>query len=63
MIFGVPMKNKTYHVTGTKRDGHRIAVPECVGSKAGDRYDFTFQEEIGWVCVPKGALIFTRVKS
>jgi len=57
------MKNKTYHVTGTKRDGHRISVPECVGSKAGDKYYFAYQEEIGYMFVPKGAIIYTPVKS
>lgn len=41
------MKSKPYSVVGNKRDGHRIAVPECVGAKAGDRYNFKFLEKTG----------------
>jgi len=52
------MKSKPYSVVGNKRGGHRIAVPECMGAKAGDRYDFRYCEESGDVFLPIGTLIY-----
>jgi regulator of RNase E activity RraB len=32
------MKNKSYSVVGSKKQGHRIAVPESTGVQKGDRF-------------------------
>lgn len=55
------MKNKPYIVTGDKKNGHRIAVPECVGAKAGDKYEFVPTPEGGTNFLPDGALVFIKV--
>jgi hypothetical protein len=53
------MKNKSYSVVGSKKQGHRIAVPERTGVKTGDRYDFRFIES-GTIDIrlPAGTLVY-----
>ena len=52
------MKNKSYSVVGDKKQGHRIAVPECANPKKGDRYDFEYFDEGRMKHLPKGSLVY-----
>ena len=54
------MKNKSYSVVGDKKQGHRIAVPECANPEKGDRYEFMQYDcdDIGPVYLPKGSLVY-----
>ena len=54
------MKNKSYSVVGDKKQGHRIAVPECANPRKGDQYEFMEIIEGGYdtVTLPIGSLVY-----
>jgi hypothetical protein len=53
------MKNKSYSVVGDRKQGHRIAVPECANPEKGDIYDFNFiKEDMAWFKLPRGTLVY-----
>ena len=55
------MKNKSYSVVGDKKQGHRIAVPECANPEKGDRYEFCYifvSEDIPAHKIPIGSLVY-----
>jgi hypothetical protein len=53
------MKSRSYSVVGDKKQGHRIAVPECANPEKGDRYDFYLYGDIAPLYViPPEALVY-----
>ena len=52
------MKNKSYSVVGDRKQGHRIAVPECANPERGDRYEFHPCDESGYAYLPIGSLVY-----
>lgn len=53
------MKNKSYSVVGDKKQGHRIAVPECANPKKGDLYEFLeIIKGYEKVTLPVGSLVY-----
>jgi len=52
------MKPRSYSVVGDKKQGHRIAVPECANPKKGDHYDFHPCNEGGYAYLPIGSLVY-----
>ncbi|MFA5715658.1 MAG: hypothetical protein WC998_07955 [Candidatus Paceibacterota bacterium] len=53
------MKNKSYSVVGDKKQGHRIAVPECANPKKGDLYEFLeIIKGYEHVTLPVGSLVY-----
>ena len=58
----IHIQTKSYSVVGDKKQGHRIAVPECANPEAGDRYNFfEYFDEGRTRHFPKGTLVYVPV--
>jgi hypothetical protein len=53
------MNPRSYSVVGDKKQGHRIAVPECANPEKGDRFEFMeIIEGYEKVTLPVGSLVY-----
>lgn len=59
------MKNKLYSVVGSKKQGHRIAVPEYMEPETGDKLKFRPGTEItaADLPLPEGTLVYVPTRA